>query len=115
MPATYAICLEISAIDGEDSARAKRFGGGNERCVRQVHRMISVQLHELEGSTEPRSIKEPYRQSTVFHEFPQAIRANAGRSEHVKRLGEHGGGGENGLTDLPQYPAAPVVLFVPGI
>ena len=51
MPATYAICLEVLAIYGEDSPRAQRFGGGNERCVRQVHRMISVYLHEFERSS----------------------------------------------------------------
>lgn len=42
MPTTYAIRLEVLAIDGEDFPRAQRFGGGNERCVRQVHRVIGV-------------------------------------------------------------------------
>lgn len=42
MPATYAIRLEVLAIDGEDFPRAQRFSGGNKRCVRQVHRVISV-------------------------------------------------------------------------
>ena len=33
MPAAYAIRLEVLAIDGEDSPRAQRFGGGDKRCV----------------------------------------------------------------------------------
>ncbi len=42
VPAAYAICLEVPAIDGEDPPRAQRFGGDDERCVGQVHRMVSV-------------------------------------------------------------------------
>ena len=41
-----------------------------------------------------------------------ALGADAGRSEHVKRLGEHGGCGENGLADFLQAAAAPFVLLV---
>ena len=51
VPATYAIGLEVLTIDGEDFPRGQRFGGGDERCVRQIHRMIRVQLHEFEGAS----------------------------------------------------------------
>lgn len=39
------------------------------------------------------SLEEPYRQPTGFHELPEPIRADAGRSEHAKRLGQHRGRG----------------------
>jgi hypothetical protein len=42
MSATHAVGIEVFAIDCEDSPRAQGFCCGNERCVRQVHWMISV-------------------------------------------------------------------------
>ena len=42
MPATHTIRLEIVPIDREHSTGAERLRRRHERCVRQVHRMISV-------------------------------------------------------------------------
>ena len=73
MASTYSIGLEVVPIDGEHASRTEPLCRSNQRCSRQIHRMIRVQLHELERSRQCMSIKEPYRQSAGFDEVPQTV------------------------------------------
>ena len=61
MPPTQSIDLEVVPVDREHPSSTEPLCGGNERCVRQIHRRIRKQLHELERSRQCTSVKEPHR------------------------------------------------------
>lgn len=82
MPAPYAICLEVLAIDSEDSPHAQRFGGGNERCSRQIHRMISVRTDPSARRLDPTTLDRVVRPHT-----PCALAQQPGPPRHISLHG----------------------------
>src|SRR5436853_2382026 len=115
MSAADAIRSEVPAVDREDLARAKGFGGGDERRVRKIHWLIAVLLHEFEGARQPVVVEEPHGEPAMHDEITDAIRADAVGPQHVEHFGEDGHGRAQGLADRFQRCDAPIVPRVPRI
>ena len=73
MASTHSIGLEVVPIDSEHSSRTEPLCRSDQRCIRQIHRMIRVQLHELERSRQCMSVKEPHQQPAGFDEVSQTV------------------------------------------
>jgi hypothetical protein len=63
VPSAHAIRLKVAPIQCEHPSSAERLCGRGERRVRKVHRMVRVQLHELEGSREGGTVEQPHREA----------------------------------------------------
>jgi hypothetical protein len=86
--ALHAVRLEVLPIDREHLRRGERFRGGDQRGVRQIHRVIGVLLHQLERSLQTPGVEGPNRCASTCDEVAEAIRAYAAGGEHVERLGQ---------------------------
>src|SRR5712692_4750239 len=79
VPSANAIRLKVATIQCEHPSCAERLCGRGERRVRKVHRMVRVQLHELEGSREGGTVEQPHREATALDERSQLVRPSASR------------------------------------
>lgn len=88
--AADAVCSEVRSIQSKDFASLQGFGGGDHGGVRQIHRMVRVLFHQLEGTRETQAIEEPHRKTATLDELAHPVGADTLRLQHVKSLGEHG-------------------------
>src|SRR5262249_55212410 len=68
---------EIAPIDRENLGRPQCLCGGNERRVGEVHWVVRVSIHQLEGSRERALGKEPHRDPLGVDERTQCAGSTA--------------------------------------
>lgn len=112
MAAPDAVGREVLPIDREDFASRQRLGCDNQRCVREIHGVIRVTLHQLKGTRQCGGIEPPHRQAALQHELPKPIRSDCAWAKHVKCFREHGHSRSNRLAYGSQCRDTPLVLTV---
>ena len=79
MAAPDAVCGEVRFIQSKDFASLQGFSGRDHGGVREIHRMVRVLFHQLEGSRETQAIEEPHRKASPLDELTHPFGADGPR------------------------------------
>src|SRR5947209_18679936 len=103
---------KVVTIDGKDLADFQHLGCRYEGGIREVHRMIGVLLHELEGAVECGLVQEPHRKSTPQDKISEPLRAQTSGIQKMKSFSQHGNGGYEAFPDSLENGVAAIVVLI---
>jgi hypothetical protein len=117
VPVTDAdtVGIEVSSIDGEDPADLQDLRRSHEGRVGEIHGVIRVLFHQLEGALQRVMVHEPDGDPTLQDEVPEPGGTLAGRVKDVEDLCQDRDRGGERLSDILQDGSTPDVLAISGI
>jgi hypothetical protein len=110
MASQHLVGQEVAPVQGEDLPDPERLGGGDERGIGEVHRVVRIAIHPIERTLHRLLVHEPDGDATLATEVAQTRRTRASRREHVEGFSENGKGREEGGTEALERRPAPHML-----
>jgi hypothetical protein len=109
---------EIASIESEDSCRAQSLCGNDQRRIREIHGVVGILIHELEGPSQRASIEKPHDGPIALQELAERRCSLATWVEQMKSLCENGLRGYEGLAhtfqDLASFGMSVVLRIKQG-
>ena len=115
VPDADAIGVEISPINGEDPADLQDFSRAHERRVSEIHGVIRVLLHQLEGALQGVMVHEPDGDPALQDEVAKPGGTLTGRIKDVEDLCQDRDRRGECFADILQDGPTPDMLAIFGI